>query len=35
MITKKRQKVSAWDDADINFLIKNQQQFNQWKAQDW
>ena len=32
---KKILKVSVWDDADIDILIKNQQQFNQWKAQDW
>ena len=32
---KKILKVSVWDDSDIDILIKNQQQFNQWKAQDW
>ena len=32
---KKILKVSVWSDAEIDLMIKNQQQFNQWKAQEW
>jgi hypothetical protein len=32
---KKILKVSVWSDSDIDFMIQNQQKFNQWKAQDW
>jgi hypothetical protein len=32
---KKILKVSVWSDKDIDLMIQNQQQFNQWKTQEW
>lgn len=32
---KKILKVSVWSDADIDLIIQNQQNINQWKAQEW
>jgi len=32
---KKILKVSVWSNADIDLMIQNQQNFNQWKAQEW
>jgi hypothetical protein len=27
--------VSVWSEADIETITRNQQKFNQWKAQEW
>ena len=32
---KKLLAVSVWSDIDIDAMNKNQQKFNQWKAQNW
>ncbi|MBE0638380.1 MAG: hypothetical protein IH598_07665 [Bacteroidales bacterium] len=32
---KKILEVSVWSDADVDLMIQNQQNFNQWKAQEW
>ena len=32
---KKILNVSVWSDSDIDFIIQNQKQFNQWKVQEW
>jgi hypothetical protein len=32
---KKILKVSVWSDSDIDLMIQNQQQFDQWKTQEW
>ena len=32
---KKLLAVSVWSDIDIDSMNKNQQKFNQWKAQNW
>jgi hypothetical protein len=28
-------KVSVWSDSDIDIMVQNQQNLNQWKAQEW
>jgi hypothetical protein len=32
---KKIMKVSVWSDSDIDVIIQNQQNINQWKAPEW
>ena len=32
---KKILNVSVWNNEDIDFILKNQKKFNQWKVQDW
>lgn len=32
---KKILSVSVWSSKDIDFILHNQKQFNQWKAQEW
>lgn len=32
---KKILNVSVWSDTEIDFIIQNQQKFNQWKIQEW
>ena len=32
---KKILQVSVWSDLDIDFMVQNQQKFNQWNIQEW